>query len=254
MLRKWTWLSVVVALVVVLTACQPQTVIVEKKIVETVVVTEEKVVVETKMVEGKEVEVTRVVQEEVVKEVVVTATPEPEPTAVPKIVLDYLAVPLGTEPPTLDIQLATDTTSHLIIHQCIDGLFEYRGDGSIEPTGALDFAVSEDGTVYTINLRKDAVWSDGVPVIAQHFVDGVIRLLEPETAAEYAWLRKSSIRARPTILVWSVSRLWMTLPWRLRSRRPPPTLIPSCLSRPFTPFAWTSSKCTVTSGPSRATM
>jgi oligopeptide transport system substrate-binding protein len=37
-------------------------------------------------------------------------------------------------------------------------------------------------------LREDALWSDGVPVVAQHFVDGVIRLLEPETSAEYAWL------------------------------------------------------------------
>jgi oligopeptide transport system substrate-binding protein len=84
--------------------------------------------------------------------------------------------------------LATDTTSHLIIHQCIDGLFEYRGDGSIAPAGAIDYTVSEDGTVYTINLRTDATWSDGVPVTAQHFVDGVVRLMLPETAAEYAWL------------------------------------------------------------------
>jgi oligopeptide transport system substrate-binding protein len=41
---------------------------------------------------------------------------------------------------------------------------------------------------YTVTLRPEAVWSDGVPVTAQHYVDGVIRLLEPETAAEYAWL------------------------------------------------------------------
>ncbi|MGC9332582.1 MAG: peptide ABC transporter substrate-binding protein, partial [Anaerolineae bacterium] len=44
------------------------------------------------------------------------------------------------------------------------------------------------GLVYTISLREDAMWSDGVPVVAQHYEDGVIRLLEPETAAEYAWL------------------------------------------------------------------
>ena len=42
--------------------------------------------------------------------------------------------------------------------------------------------------MYTIRLREDAVWSDGVPVVAQHFVDGVIRLLDPGTAAGYAWL------------------------------------------------------------------
>ena len=42
--------------------------------------------------------------------------------------------------------------------------------------------------MYTVSLRDDAVWSDGVPVVAQQYVDGVIRLLLPETAAEYAWL------------------------------------------------------------------
>jgi oligopeptide transport system substrate-binding protein len=102
--------------------------------------------------------------------------------------LEGLWYPVSTEPPTLDTQLATDTTSHFIIHQIVEGLFEYRGDGSIEPAGATDFTVSEDGLVYTINLRPEAVWADGVPVVAQHYVDGVIRLLEPETAAEYAWL------------------------------------------------------------------
>jgi oligopeptide transport system substrate-binding protein len=123
-----------------------------------------------------------------VKEVVVTATPEPpEPTPAPKE-LEGLWFAIGTEPPTLDMQLATDTTSHLIIHQCIDGLFEYRGDGSMEPRGATGYEISEDGLVYTISLREDAMWSDGVPVVAQHYEDGVIRLLKPETAAEYAWL------------------------------------------------------------------
>ncbi len=143
--------------------------------------------------EQVEVVVTKIVTEagETVVEtetIVVTATPVPPTPVPPKVELEGLWIPLGTEPPTLDIQLATDTTSHLIIRQTIEGLFEYRGDGSIEPAGATDFTVSEDGTVYTINLRQDAVWSDGVPVIAQHYVDGVVRLMLPETAAEYAWL------------------------------------------------------------------
>ncbi|MGD2143127.1 MAG: peptide ABC transporter substrate-binding protein [Anaerolineae bacterium] len=139
----------------------------------------------------EEVVVTQVVEKEgetIVEEVVVTATPEPPtPTPAPKE-LEGLWFAIGTEPPTLDMQLATDTTSHLIIHQCIDGLFEYRGDGSIEPRGATGYEISDDGLVYTIKLREDAMWSDGVPVVAQQYEDGVIRLLKPETAAEYAWL------------------------------------------------------------------
>jgi oligopeptide transport system substrate-binding protein len=133
---------------------------VEKKVIETVVV-------------------------EVEKEVVVTPTPILSP---PRKKLEGLWYPLGGEPPTLDIQLASDTASFLIIDQCIEGLFEYRGDGSIEPTGATGYTVSDDGLVYTIHLREEATWSDGVPVVAQQYVDSVIRGLDPDTAAAYAWL------------------------------------------------------------------
>ena len=192
--KKWMTLIAVVAIAaMVLPACAPpatpeviiKEVPVEKKVIETVIV-EKEVAVEKEVV--KTVVVEKEVEKEVKVEVVVTATPVPPTPVPPKKKLEGLWYPLGTEPPTLDIQLATDTTSHLIIHQCIEGLFEYRGDGSIEPRGATGFTVSDDGLVYTIKLRKDAVWSDGVPVVAQHFVDGVVRLMLPETAAEYAWL------------------------------------------------------------------
>ncbi|MBU0702431.1 MAG: hypothetical protein KKC18_01005 [Chloroflexi bacterium] len=99
-----------------------------------------------------------------------------------------MRVSIATEPPTLDVNTATDTTSHLIQHQIMDSLYEYDGDGLIQPAGAVSYEVSEDGLVYTIHLREGALWSDGEPVTAQHFVDGITRLLEPATAAEYAWL------------------------------------------------------------------
>jgi len=95
---------------------------------------------------------------------------------------------LATDPPTLDVNLATDTTSHAILNQLIEGLYRYRGDGTIEPAAATSYEVSADGLVYTLYLRDDAVWSDGEPVTAQHFADGITRLMDPETAAEYAWL------------------------------------------------------------------
>jgi oligopeptide transport system substrate-binding protein len=101
---------------------------------------------------------------------------------------DTIRYPLGTEPPTLDVNLATDTTSHLVLAQLMEGLYRYRGDGSIEPAGAVSYDVSEDGTTYTVTLAEEATWSDGEPVLAQHYVDGILRLLNPETAAEYAYV------------------------------------------------------------------
>jgi len=188
-------LGVMVTLLVAACAAPAAPQVIREEVVVTAIV-EKAVEVEKPVIREviKEVPVEKEVVKEVVKEkavevkVVVTATPVPPPPEPPKRQLDGLWYPITTEPPTLDIQLATDTTSHLIIHQCIQGLYEYRGDGSMQPAGATGYEVSDDGLVYTIELRQDAVWSDGVPVTAQHFEDGVIRLLEPETAAEYAWL------------------------------------------------------------------
>jgi len=181
--KKWAvLLGVLVVASMILTACpQPEPQVIEKIVKETVIV-EIDVPIEVQKIVEVPVEVEKVI------EVEVTPTAVPPTPVPPKVQLDGLWYPVGTEPPTLDIQLATDTTSHFIIHQCIEGLFEYRGDGSIDPMGATGFTVSDDGLTYTISLREDAVWSDGVPVIAQHYEDGVVRLMKPETAAEYAWL------------------------------------------------------------------
>ncbi len=90
--------------------------------------------------------------------------------------------------PTLDISRSTDTTSSFNIYQMIDAPYKFLEDGSIAPLAAESFEVSEDGTVFTVHLREDAVWSDGVPVTAQHFVDGVKRLLSPDMANDYAYV------------------------------------------------------------------
>jgi len=97
-----------------------------------------------------------------------------------------LVVALGTDPPTLDVNLATDTTSHMVLDQLMEALYRYRVDGSVEPAGAITHTVSSDGRVYTVTLRSDARWSDGQVITAQHYVDGIIRLLDPDLGAEYA--------------------------------------------------------------------
>jgi len=102
---------------------------------------------------------------------------------------DVVRVRLGPgDPPTLDPQLATDTTSHYVITQLMETMYGYAEDGTIEPVGALSYEVSEDGSVYTVSLDPEAKWSDGDPVTAQHYVDGIVRLMDPATAAEYAYV------------------------------------------------------------------
>ncbi len=95
---------------------------------------------------------------------------------------------VGAAIPTLDPQRSTDTTSSFVIYQLMDAPYRFNEEGFIEPLAAESYDVSEDGTTYTIYLRQDAKWSDGEPVTAQHFVDGINRLLSPDLANDYAYV------------------------------------------------------------------
>jgi len=55
------------------------------------------------------------------------------------------------------------------------------------PGVAESWEISADGLVYTFHLRADARWSDGEPVTAQDFAWSFERLLDPRTAAAYAY-------------------------------------------------------------------
>jgi len=135
---------------------------------------------------------TRVVVEtrEVVRTVVVTATPVPTPTYVSALnaPTDTLVYPLSTEPAALSPQEATDAASTLVAQQLYEGLYNLRADGSLLPAAATGYQVSADGRMYTLTLRAEARWSDGRPVTAQHFVDGVCLALDPATGNDYYYL------------------------------------------------------------------
>ena len=98
-----------------------------------------------------------------------------------------LRINLATEPPTLDWTLATDSTSIQVIEQLMRGLTRLGPGLEARPELARSWDVSPDGLRYTFHLRRDAVWSDGQPLEAGHFVASWQRLLEPKTAAEYAY-------------------------------------------------------------------
>lgn len=98
-----------------------------------------------------------------------------------------LRINLGSEPPTLDWQLCTDSASITVIENIMEGLTRFNDDMEPVPALAESWQVSEDGLTYTFKLKDGVVWSDGVRLKAQHFVDGWKRLLDPATAGEYAY-------------------------------------------------------------------
>ncbi len=98
-----------------------------------------------------------------------------------------LTVNWGTEPPSLDPGLASDTTSSNIVYNIMDPLIKLDEDLNPVPALAESFETSEDGLTVTITLRDDGAWSNGDPVTAEDFEWSWKRTISPELAADYAY-------------------------------------------------------------------
>jgi len=97
-------------------------------------------------------------------------------------------VNLGTEPPSLDWSRATDHVSFNVVVNLMVGLTEFDRDLKPSPMVAKFWEVLDGGKKLLFHLRDDVRWSDGKPVRAQDFVYSWRRLLNPETASEYAYI------------------------------------------------------------------
>ncbi len=98
-----------------------------------------------------------------------------------------LRIALRSEPPTLDPSLATDNVSFDLLTNLMEGLTQYDENLQPVPAVAERWEFSEEGRVIRFFLRDNAVWSDGQPVTAHDFEYSWKRLLNPATAAEYAY-------------------------------------------------------------------
>ena len=96
-------------------------------------------------------------------------------------------MPISNEPPTLDWSLATDSVSFDILTNIMEGLTQY--DSNLEPIPAIAkrWETSNNGKIITYYLRNDVFWTDGEPVTAYDFEYSWKRLLNPATAAQYAY-------------------------------------------------------------------
>ena len=98
-----------------------------------------------------------------------------------------ITVNWGTEPPSLDPGLASDTTSANILLNIMDPLVELDEDLNPVPAAAESFETSEDGKTVTFVLRDDLKWTNGDPVIAGDFEYAWKRTVSPELGADYAY-------------------------------------------------------------------
>jgi oligopeptide transport system substrate-binding protein len=89
------------------------------------------------------------------------------------------------EIPALDPQKSNSSPSFVVGNAVFENLIR-TVDGKATPGMAESWTVSEDGKTLTFKLR-DAKWSDGKPVTAHDFEYAIKRLVDPATAAEYAF-------------------------------------------------------------------
>lgn len=87
---------------------------------------------------------------------------------------------------SLDPQKTSTVEEFNILNDLFEGLMTTDVDGNAMPGVAESFTVSADGKGYVFKLRGNAKWSDGSTVTAEDFVYAWRRLVNPETAAEYA--------------------------------------------------------------------
>src|SRR5215203_7054542 len=98
-----------------------------------------------------------------------------------------ITVNWGTEPPSLDPGLATDTTSSNILLNIMDPLITLDDDLNPVDYAAESFETSDDGKTVTFTLRDDLKWTNGDPVTAGDFEYSWKRTISPELGADYAY-------------------------------------------------------------------
>ena len=98
-----------------------------------------------------------------------------------------ITVNWGTEPPSLDPGLATDTTSSNILLNIMDPLVKLGDDLEPVASAAESFETSEDGKTVTYVLRDGLEWTNGDPVTAGDFEYSWKRTISPELGADYAY-------------------------------------------------------------------
>lgn len=109
---------------------------------------------------------------------------------------DVLRINLGNEPPGLDWHTSTDSTSFDVVSNIMVGLTQYTNDVQCKPACAANWEILDDGKRYIFHLRNDVLWTDGRPVTAQDFVFAWTRLLDPATAAQYAFFLYDIVGAK----------------------------------------------------------
>ena len=94
---------------------------------------------------------------------------------------DVLVVGQIAEPKSMDPANVTAVNDFRIVVNLYDGLVRYAdGKLEVEPALATDWEISDDGTVYTFNLRRGVKFHDGTPFNAEAVKFNFDRMLDED--------------------------------------------------------------------------
>jgi oligopeptide transport system substrate-binding protein len=99
----------------------------------------------------------------------------------------------GASPDTLDPHMNFGAREGWIQDDMYEGLVAGNEKGELGEGAANKWEASDDGLTWTFHLRDGLKWSNGDPLVAQDFVNGVIRQLDPKTASPRAYYFSSLI-------------------------------------------------------------
>lgn len=102
-----------------------------------------------------------------------------------------LTVAIDGEPRSLDPSRSSDSLSAGVLVAMSETLTrmeqDENGNDIIRPAGAKSWNISDNGLIWTFNLR-DFNWADGKPVTAEDYAYAIRRSVDPATACPYAFL------------------------------------------------------------------
>lgn len=102
---------------------------------------------------------------------------------------ETLDLQINGDVPTMDSAMATDGLSFDMFFQTMEGLYTLdKNDKAIPAVAKGEPKITNDGKKWTVKLREDAKWSNGDPVTAKDFVFAWRKVLDPDTASEYAYI------------------------------------------------------------------
>ncbi len=103
---------------------------------------------------------------------------------------------IGSEWSSLDPHVNFDAAAGWIQCDAYEGLTTFGPGGEILPGAAESWTTSEDGLTWTFTLREGLKWSNGDPLTAQDYVNGILRTLNPETGTDKGYYFYSVLQVK----------------------------------------------------------